>query len=134
MLDGAAYPILPAIRDTARDLDFPYASIAGAYRLIDDLMEPVIVPFDDDARAALETLGHAARPPAGVLRKLQQYVVPVPAKARAALLATGAAQAIRAEDYGDRFVRLTEMSQYDAALGLRLDDPTYRTSESNIFS
>src|SRR3546814_2059167 len=71
--------------------------------------------------------------PAGVQRKLQQYVVPVPAKARAAMLGTGAVQAIREEEYGDRFVVLRSPSLYDPALGLRLDDPTWRSSEDNLF-
>lgn len=131
-LAGEAFPIITAIRDTARDLDFPFARIAEAFRMIDDVMDPVIVPWDGEARAAIDDLQHAEFPPAGVQRKLQQYVVPVPAKARAAMLATGAVQAIRPEDYGDRFIVLTSPSLYDEALGLRLDDPTWRSNESNI--
>lgn len=132
MLDGTPFPILPAIRDTASDLGFPFARIARAFRMIDDVMDPVIVPWDETARTAIDTLRHADMPPRGVQRTLQQYVVPVPAKARAAMLASGAAQPIRPNDYGDRFMVLESMSLYDEALGLRLDDPTWRSAESNV--
>jgi len=130
---GVPFPILPAIRNTARDLGFPFARIAAAFRMIDDGMDPVIVPWDGEARDAIATLRHAELPPAGVQRKLQQYIVPVPAKVRAAMLASGAVKAIRPDDYGDRFVVLECTSLYDDALGLRLDDPTWRSSEGNVF-
>jgi len=133
-LDGARYPILPEIEQTQRDLDFPFSRIAQAFRLIDDVMAPVLIPWDDEARTALDALEHAPVPPAGVLRRLQQYVVPVPAKVRAALLAVGAVQAIKAEVYGDRFVRLGSTDLYHPAFGLDWNDPTFRTAESNIFS
>src|SRR3546814_6935269 len=69
--------------------------------MIDDVMDPVIVPWGEDEteREKIEGLirgiENAPFLPAGVQRKLQQYVVPVPAKARAAMLGTGAVQAIR---------------------------------------
>lgn len=132
-LAGRRFAILPAIRDTARTCDFPFAQIAQAFRMIDEVMDPVIVPWDAQAIAAIESLRHADLPPAGVQRTLQQYTVPVPAKARTAMLGTGAVQAIRPEDYGDRFIVLASPSLYDPALGLRLDDPTWRSSEGNIF-
>src|SRR3546814_20877153 len=70
-----------AIRDTARKLDFPFASIARAFRMIDDVMDPVIVPWGEDEteREKIEGLirgiENAPFLPAGVQRKLQQYVV-----------------------------------------------------------
>lgn len=135
-LNGARFPIIERIATSAKALGFPFAGIAQAFRMIDDAMDPVIVPWDDDAREAIAALRSPSLSPAAVRlmqRKLQQYTVPVPAKARAAMLATGAVQAIRAEDYGDRFVVLESPSLYDPALGLRLDDPTWRSSEGNVF-
>lgn len=130
---GEPFPIIPSIRANAPGQNFPFARIAQAFRMIDDVMDPVIVPWDDDARAAIAAIKHADFPPAGVQRKLQQYIVPVPAKARAAMLASGAVQPVKPEQYGDRFMVLESPSLYDAALGLRLDDPTWRSSESNLF-
>lgn len=132
--------IMREIGDTARALAFPYATIARAFRLIDETMDPVIVPWDEAARAAIASLRHADFPPAGTQRKLQQYVVPVPAKLRADWLAKGVLQAIKPDQYGDRFVVLTEEKPgelpplYDDLAGLRIDvDLANREAESNIF-
>lgn len=132
-LHGACYPILPEIGNTARAFAFPFARIAQAFRLIDDVMEPVLVPYDADAKATLDALEHAELPPAGVLRRLQQYVVPVPKKVCAALLACGAARAIKPEAYGDRFIRLNTRDLYSKQSGLDWSDPTFRSAESNVF-
>ena len=139
--DGEVLAIIPAIRETLGDLDFPFERIASAFRLIDEAMDPVIVPWDDTARGAIAALACAPVPPAGVQRRLQQYVVPVPPRAREALLARGTVQAIRPEAYGDRFMVLVEEKAgllpeiYDADVGLRIDlDPANRSAESNIFS
>lgn len=136
---GEPLAIIPAIRETLRGLDFPFERIANAFHLIDEAMDPVIVPFDEESRNAIRVLTHASVPPAGVQRKLQQYVVPVPAKTREALIASGAAQAIRQEDYGDRFIVLAECRPgelpelYDRETGLRMDiNPAYRSAEANI--
>jgi CRISPR-associated endonuclease/helicase Cas3 len=138
--DGERLAIVPALRHTARTADFPFARIASAFRLIDDAMDPVIIPYDDAARQALRALMFAPLPPAGVQRRLQQYVVAVPPRVREALIRSGAAQIIRPNDYGDRFVVLTEEKPgvvppiYDTALGLNIDgDPANRAAECNIF-
>lgn len=52
--------------------------------------------------------------------------------ANARLPISGAVQAIRPTHYGDRFVVLESMSLYDDAVGLGLDEPTWRSSESNV--
>jgi len=66
--------------------------------------------------------------------------VPVPGKLRTDWLTKGVIEVIRPEDYGDRFVVLTEERPgelpplYDRIAGLRIhDDPVSRSSESNIF-
>ncbi|MBU6267178.1 MAG: CRISPR-associated endonuclease Cas3'' [Sphingomonadales bacterium] len=137
---GEPLEIIRAIREGAKNgFNFPFETIARAFRLIDETMDPVIVPWDDTAREAIAALRHAPVPPAGVQRQLQQYVVPVPAKVRESLLTSGAVQAIKPEAYGDRFMVLEESQPgvlpelYDHALGLRLDrDPAERSAESNI--
>jgi len=137
---GEPMVILREIRETTRRIDFPFDRIAKAFRLIDETMDAVIVPWDAEARALIRALAEAPFPPAGAQRKLQQYVVPVPAAARARLIASGAAQAIKPEAYGDRFVVLVQErpeeipALYDKDIGLRIDiDPANRSSESNIF-
>jgi len=132
-LDGARYPILPALAQTAGDLTWPFAHIDRAFRMIDDVMDPVIIPFDDEAKQAIHSLHHAPFPPAGVTRRLQRYVVPVPSRVRAAMIALGAVQCIKPDEYGDRFAVLANESLYDAQFGLKLDDPTWRDAERNVF-
>ncbi|MGG2383206.1 hypothetical protein, partial [Salmonella enterica] len=66
-------------------------------------------------------------------RRLQRYVVPVPSRVRAAMIACGAVQLIKPEEYGDRFAVLANESLYDLQAGLRLDDPTWRDAERNVF-
>lgn len=132
MSGGEPLAILPAIAERADTFDFPFRTIADAFRLIDDVMDPVIVPWDEEARDAIDRLAKAPVPPAGVQRLLQQYVVPVPSRVRAAMLALGAVRTIRPDEYGDRFVVLDNIDLYDDALGLKLDDPTWRSAERNV--
>lgn len=53
---------------------FDFATAAERFRLIDDDTQPVIVPYDDTARALIEELPAAAAPLAAA-RKLQPYTV-----------------------------------------------------------
>lgn len=135
-LDSAPYEIIAEIRRSAhpRGWNFPYRTISDAFRMIDETMEPVIVPWDNDARGIIDELRFAEFPPSGVQRRLQQYVVPVPARVRAGMLASGAVEPVKPE-YGDRFIVLSDkhLHLYDAALGLRMDDPGWRSSEDNVF-
>ncbi|BAK66413.1 CRISPR-associated helicase Cas3 [Sphingobium sp. SYK-6] len=130
---GSDYPILSAIHETVGrgGVNCPFRTISDAFQMIDQAMDPVLIPYDADAEEALRVLVHADRPPAGTLRTLQQYVVPVPKQIRAAMLANGDAAVVR-EDYGDRFVRLGDMFLYDRSLGLALSTPEWRASEQNI--
>jgi len=146
-LDKASLPgwghfeIIPSIRRAADQLGFPFAQIANAFRMIDDVMDPVIIPLDDAARKAIAGLGNPNLPSTEVTkyqRILQQYIVPVPSSLRAGLIGRGL-ECIRPEQYGDRFVVLTEEKRdeippmYDLKLGLRIDDPTWRSAESGFF-
>lgn len=130
---GQAYAILPAVRIgmDPRGVDFPFRTISDAFRLIDEVMDPVLIPHDVEAEGALDALLHAPVPPAGILRKLQQYAVPVPKKVRATMLASGVARVVR-EDYGDRFVVLQDPERYDRLRGLNIDDALWRSSEQNM--
>lgn len=125
-------PILEGIRIGARRLDFAFEDVEDAFRLIDDVMEPVIIPFNDQACAALERLEATDVPPRDVLHRLQRFAVPVPPAARQALVDSGDAAVVNSDRYGDRFVKLREMDRYDAHTGLAIDLARWRTSESNV--
>lgn len=130
---GELYAILPAVRDglDARGLNFPFRTISDAFRMIDEAMDPVLIPYDAEAEEALHALAHAPFPPGGILRKLQQYAVPVPKKLRATMLASGIARVVR-EDYGDRFVVLQDRDRYADVSGLDIAEASWRSSEENV--
>jgi len=127
--------ILPAIGEQATSLAFPFKSIAQAFRLIDDIMEPVVVPWrdrqdDDEAEKLLARIAAADRPRRDDLRQLQQYVVPIPKRTRETWLAAGILKPVHAQ-LGDAILRLDSLDKYDAKTGLRLDE-TERTADQNI--
>ncbi len=127
--------ILPAIAERAPDASFPFASIAVAFRLIDDLMEPVVVPWradadDDDADSVLTRIAAMDRPLARDLRRLQQYTVPIPPRAREAWLAAGVLRPVHPA-LGDDLLRFDSLDCYDPQTGVQLD-PGFRSPEANI--
>ena len=105
--------------------------------MIDDAMDAVIVPWrgedgtDTSATDLLRRIGAMLRPLADDLRRLQQYTVPVPPRARAYWLEIGALQAVHPA-LGDALLVFNDDAFYDAQTGVRLDDPAHRSAESNI--
>ncbi|WP_034854007.1 CRISPR-associated endonuclease Cas3'' [Inquilinus limosus] len=134
---GASPGILPAIRERAADWAFPFASIAQAFRLIDEAMEPVIVPWraDEADREAEELLARiAAQPkPSGPdLQRLQQYTVPLPRNKWQDWLARGALTPVHPA-LGEAILRFADLAHYRPDTGVDLEEPTYRDAERNVF-
>ena len=78
--DGLDKPgILAMLNERAREPVplLPFEDVAKAFRLIDSVMEPVIIPFDDEARALIKVL-ESTDDIRGTARKLQPYIVNVP--------------------------------------------------------
>ncbi len=123
-LDAKA--ILRACQDRMTTLDFPFATIAADFQMIDDYNLPLIVEWDSEAHAAVKALRRLPDgfSPGGVARRLQAYTVGAPPKARAKLIAAGAAEVIAPERYGDQFVVLTNGDLYRPDIGLSWEDPT----------
>jgi len=126
--------VMRSIDATKHGLDFPFSDIAEAFRLIEQTMVPLIIPAAaHPAAGAPEQLLRKldfVPSPGGVARELQRFVVQIPRRARADLLATDAARAIREKDFGDQFVVLANTDLYDADRGLRWDDPTFHRIEA----
>ena len=136
-LDGQSFPILATIGARARELDFPFERIARAFRMIDEAMASVIVPWradlaDRQAIALLDRIAAMERPRQADLRALQQYSVPIPRVARDTWLALGALRAVHPR-LGPDLLTFDDDALYDPQTGLRLDEPTYRKVEDNIF-
>lgn len=132
------YPgILPAIAETARELAFPFRSIAEAFRMIDEgPMEPVVVPWqsgpdDDDARTLLSRIAAMERPAAADLRRLQQYVVPIPKSARDEWLRRDVLVPVHV-GLGAAILRFPDLSHYRAQTGIDLADLGQRDAGMNV--
>ncbi len=137
-LDGAPFPILREIADASPGYGYPFEKIARAFRMIDDAMDAVIVPWrgtdgaDTAATDLLRRIAAMPRPRTDDLRRLQQYTVPVPPKARAYWLGIGALRPVHPALAGALLV-FGDDSHYDAETGVRLDDPAHRSAERNFF-
>ena len=130
--------ILAQLRERADTFDFPFATIARQFRMIESSMFPIIVPYPGTgsehgaAERLLRALEHAERP-GGLARRLQPYTVQVPREARRRLLEEGAARRVRPEVFGDQFVVLRNLDLYRPDVGLTWSDPTYREAEGLVF-
>ena len=128
--------ILNAIEETASALNFPFAQIASAFQFIEDVMQPVIVPYTamgerEGINALIRSLRFVDRPGA-ISRKLALYSVPVPRNIRAKLISSGAARIIEPDKYADQFVFLDNSELYSDQSGLDWNDSSFRSVESNI--
>lgn len=132
----APYRILTEIRERADDRSFPFATIAQAFRVIEDATEPVIVPWssgpdDDEADSLLRAIAAKDAPSRADLRKLQQYTVSIPKPRRGDWLARGVLRPVHPA-LGQALLRFDDLAMYDPRSGLRVDAPEQRSSESNI--
>jgi CRISPR-associated endonuclease/helicase Cas3 len=128
--------ILNAVRERARDFTFSFAGIAEAFHLIDEVMEPVIVPWktdadDTDAEGLLKRIAAMDRPRSDDLRRLQQYTVPVPQKARDAWLERGVLRPVHPA-LGEALLRFEDLAHYDAQLGIICGDFLTRKAADNV--
>jgi CRISPR-associated endonuclease/helicase Cas3 len=136
-LNGKTYPILPAIAERTKAVTFPFKSIAQAFRMIDDTGQPVIVPWssepgDEEAKTILDRVSAMDRPLGPDLRKLQQYTVSIPKKARDEWLRLGVLRAVHPA-LGDALLRFEGLEHYDPEAGVRLGKMLERDPASNLF-
>ncbi len=127
--------VLDLCAEHAKDMNFPFESIALAMRFIDDAMVPVIVAKEEERPGEVKELVDRLRYGGGigaVARKLGRYTVGVPRKVRLAMLSQRVAEVIRQDDLGDQFVVLLNLELYTAEFGLDWADLTFRTADSLI--
>lgn len=128
--EAGTHGIMTAISQSASGLNFDFADIAAAFRMIEDSMVPVIIParFNANAGAPQELLDRIpyAKSAGGIARDLQRHIVQIPRKARDGLITARSARAIAEKQFGEQFVELTNESLYSPDHGLDWDDPTFR--------
>jgi CRISPR-associated endonuclease/helicase Cas3 len=136
MLDGRPWPILRAIGERAPEYAFPFAKIAAAFRVIDDIMEPVVVPWradpdDDAADRLLNRIAGMDRPRRDDFRHLQQYTVPLPRRVRSELFVAGILRPVH-DRLGEALLQFKSLAYYDPETGVRLDTPVQRAAADNV--
>lgn len=113
-------------------LDFPFQKIANKFQMIKTHMQPLIIPFDDDAERLIDSLRHADQI-GGLLRKLQPYTVQIPESALDALLKAGRIEAINEHTFGKQFYSLIGLDLYDDVAGVSWDDVAFLRGERLVF-
>lgn len=135
-LDGELFPILERIGERAGSLAFPFEKIARAFEMIDDVMEPIVVPWrahadDREAENILSRVAAMDSPLGPDLRRLQAYTVAIPKAQRSQWLAAGALREVH-RGLGDALLVLDDMGLYDPAVGVKLGEGFERQAESNV--
>jgi CRISPR-associated endonuclease/helicase Cas3 len=131
--DLDAKGILKKFKTNGRELDFSYRSVAQDFRMIESGMAPIIIPREEKAQKALARLGSDGVSAGGVARDLQSFVVQVPPRARAKLLAAGHAAFVREKEFGDQFCVLKSPKIYEEDIGLFWENADYLYLDDSVF-
>ncbi|PBB52316.1 MULTISPECIES: CRISPR-associated helicase/endonuclease Cas3 [Mesorhizobium] len=110
--------------------NFSYRSAAENFRMIESGMVPVIVARAEQAKAAIVKLRIETIPSGVIARDLQTYVVQVPPKARARLIACGHVKFAEERLRADQFAVLMTPGLYDPEVGLVWEDAEYLSQEA----
>lgn len=117
-------PDLMGLLKGSRPDSLPMETLAAKFRMIDNIQMPVIVPYDEGARKALEQLRHAEGS-MGIARSLQPYLVQLPRQGFDALRKAGAVMPVAPEKWGEQFMELTHEDLYNSRFGLSWDNPSF---------
>lgn len=98
-----------------------FAEVARRFRIIENDMTPIVIPFDEEARRLIRDLGYAEHQ-GGILRKLQQYTVQVYASQFQALDDAGAVELVNGV-----YPVLHQMNWYDDRYGLTFPEAAPET-------
>lgn len=124
--------ILAMHHNAGSSLNFPFQTIAAKFRMIETHMQPLIIPFDDEAERLIDSLRHADQI-GGLLRKLQYYTVQIPESVLDALLKAGRIEAINEHTFGKQFYSLIGLDLYDEVAGLSWENINFLREENLIF-
>lgn len=122
-LELDASGLLTMLRN-AKIQSLPLDTLAEKFKFIDSVQMPVIIPFDEDARALIDKL-EFAEDMQGIARQLQRYIVQMPRQGYEALDKAGAIQPVQPSKWGDQFMQLVNARLYHYHVGLTWDDPTF---------
>ncbi len=104
--------------------DFPFDTMAKNFRMIQSHLVPLIIRFDNEAKAAVEALQTADKI-GGILRNLQRYTVQIPENVLAKLYSARMVDTINDDKFGKQFYYLINDDLYDNNMGLTWDNPEH---------
>lgn len=113
---------------------FAYRTAAEKFRMIESGMVPVVIPRDERSQEAIRLLGVEAISSGRLARQLQPYIVQVPPRARARLIANGRSRFEHPTFRGDQFCVLTDPDLYTPETGLLWEDADFLSTESLMWS
>lgn len=122
-MDKLDEPGLMQLLKVSKIDSLPMETLATKFRLIDQVQQPIIIPYTQEAKDALDSLKHVTGC-GGLARKLQPYVVQLPKKGFDALHKAGAIAAVAPEKWGMQFMELVHVGLYDKRFGVNLDEPS----------
>jgi CRISPR-associated endonuclease/helicase Cas3 len=120
------YQILADLAEGAKAGDFPFQTVAGKYKIIEDGMESLIIPWNNEAEAIIGDLRYSPYP-ASATRKAQRFTIQIYPQVLYALLHAGSVERIH-----EQYNVLINRDIYSKALGLCPEDPTFHKIENLI--
>jgi len=120
------HQILDDFAEGAKDGDFPFRIIAEKFRIIDEGMVSVIIPWNKDSEDIIKELRYSAFPFTAA-RKAQRYTIQVYPQVLYSLLNAGSVERLH-----EQYNVLINRDLYRKDLGLCPEDPTFHNIESLI--
>lgn len=117
--------ILRKLSEEVGRLNFPFKETASEFRIIDNVMESIIIPYNDEAKEMIKQLRYV-KFPRSIVRRLQRFCVQVYPQILKKI------EGVSVERIQDNYMVLTNTDLYHGDIGLTYDDPTYRVMENNI--
>ncbi|MBM4312312.1 MAG: CRISPR-associated endonuclease Cas3'' [Deltaproteobacteria bacterium] len=121
-LKGAAldqHQILADLAEGAKTGDFPFRVVAEKFKIIEEGMAPIIIPWNGDAERIVEELRYSAFP-AAAARKAQRFTIQLYPQILYALLKAGSVERLH-----EQYNVLINRDLYREDLGLCPEDPTF---------
>ncbi len=117
--------IIRKINDSGNKFYFPFADIAAEFRLIREQTADLII--GRGAKYGLNSATESAlkyqRFASAIARSVQPFTISVSKSIRSQLIQSGAAHAVRKDEFNDQFVILDNTRLYDKNAGFSLSDP-----------
>lgn len=117
--------ILEKLLEGVGMLDFPLKEVAKQFKIIDNDMESIIIPYNEEAKEIIKQLRYA-KFTNNIARRSQRFSVQVYPQILKKL------EGISVERIQDNFLILTNEDLYKKDVGLNYEDPIFRDIENNI--